>query len=432
MDQVKFRWVRKEILVQLVFFLGIFRSIKLFGPRGVMCPSDWLTITGPCSWGNVFFELFLWAVAFLLLGLELVWDRDWKGLLRTMRANWLVLGFAGLAGLSMIWSIQAQITLYKFIVLLGSSVMAIYIGHVYDLARLLKSLTRFVVWTSSLSLLLMLFIPDFAIETIVYFEGSWNGIFLHRNYLGVFMAIGMIVFLVKLLSWEKKRKASLLFNLVMLVVASVLVFGSQSATAIISALVTVGFALFVFAWLRWGQGLKNWYYFGLLGGSLVALMIVLTNLDYFLGFFGRNATLTGRVPMWQHLFQRVIGQRLWLGHGYGTIWHFEGLVMELTRSLSWGVKVMIGDNGLIDILLHLGLVGVMLILLLIVLGFTRAIRYFLQERTMIAAFPILLLVFGVVANISLSLILEIESMVWMIAVASLVRISNNTQNKILT
>jgi exopolysaccharide production protein ExoQ len=395
-----------------------------------MCPSDWLTISGPCRYSNLAFELFLWTIAFLLLVPELVWDRDWKGLLRAFRSNWLVLGFTGLAGLSMIWSIQAEITLYKFIVLLGSSMMAIYFGHIFDLERLLKILTRFFVWTSLLSLLLVWFIPNFTIETITFFEGSWRGIFCHRNYLGVFMAIGMVLFLVNVLFYKDKRKIYFYFNLVMLVVVSVLLFKSQSATGIISALVTVGFTLLVFAWIRWGQGLKAWHYFVLFGGALVALIVVLTNLDFFLGFFGRNASLTGRVPMWQHLFQNIISKRPWLGHGYGAIWHFDGLISELTQTLNWGVIVGIGDNGMIDIFLHLGIVGVTVILILIGLGFIRAIRYFLQERTIIAAFPTLLLVFGVVANISLSLILEIETMVWMIAVASVAAVSSKPYEKI--
>ena len=128
--------------------------------------------------------------------------------------------------------------------------------------------------------------------------------------------------------------------------------------------------------------------------------------------------------MWEYLFQHVINQRPWLGYGYGVIWHLEGFIFELADHVNWEIAVTLGDNGFIDILLHMGGVGLAVLLGLMTMGFIRGIRYFLQERTMMASFPILVLVFSLVANISLSLILEVESLVWIIAVATMVSIGN--------
>ena len=65
-------------------------------------------------------------------------------------------------------------------------------------------------------------------------------------------------------------------------------------------------------------------------------------------------------------------------------------------------------------------IGLTLLLALIVIGLIRAIRYFLKERTMLAAFPTLALGYVIIANISLSLILESEVFVWVVVLAILV------------
>ncbi|MDO9547167.1 MAG: hypothetical protein Q7J07_10525 [Pelolinea sp.] len=432
MDQEKFGFVRKEILTQFIFFLGLFRSIMVFGIRGVICPSNWLTITGSCQWYNVAFELLLLAVAVLLLVLELVWDRDWKRLMQACRANWLVLGFVGLAGLSLIWSIQFNITLYKFTVLLGSSFMAIYIGHIFRLEKLIKNITWFYFVICFFSLFFVFFLPDYGIMSNPFYKGAWNGIFWNRNYLGCFMALGIALFLVNLLSIKKPRRGFFYLNLGLLTVASFLLVKSKSATGIISALVLVALVVVLYAWIKWGQKMKPAHYFGFLGVATIAFMIVMSNLNFFLGLLGRNSSLTGRVPVWEYLFQHVINQRPWLGYGYGAIWHLHGFGEELAQKFNWGFAVLIGDNGFIDIQLHLGIVGLSILLIMITLGFIRGIRYFLKERTMIDAFPILVLFFGVVANISLSLILETETLVWIVALATLVSIENKSHVKSLT
>ena len=133
--------------------------------------------------------------------------------------------------------------------------------------------------------------------------------------------------------------------------------------------------------------------------------------------------------MWQYLFQNVVSERPWLGYGYGAIWHLHGFVMEMMEIVNWGTPVVLADNGYIDILLHLGVVGLGVLILMIALGFVRGVRYFLKERTIVAALPILVLVFGVIVNISLSMILETEILEWIVAVASLVAIGRKESNK---
>ena len=431
MDQEQFGKVRKEILVQIIFFFGVFRSLMISGFRVVFCASSWLTALGTCEWnlGSVFVEMVLLTAAILLLVLELRWDKDWKGYWQSCRNNWLVLGFVALAGLSMIWSIQYEVTFYKFVVLLASTMMAIYIGFIFRLEELIKSLSLFYVLISVFTFLNVFLNPDNSIMSTQYHFGSWAGIFIHRNFLGCFMALGISLFMINLLSQKKWRSKEFVYNLVMLAITLFLLIKSRSATGIITALVLAACIVLLYCWLKWGQKLKTMHYLGFLSAALVAMIALLININFFLGLFGRSASLTGRVPLWQYLFEHVISQRPWLGYGYGAIWHLWDFMFELAHEVGWSIAVTLGDNGFIDILIHLGFVGISFLLLLLIFGFIRGTCYFLKKRTMIAAFPIVVLIFGVVANISLSLILEVETLVWIIAVSCLASLGNKASIK---
>lgn len=427
LDQEKFRSIRKEILIQLFFFFGLFRSILALSLRGVLCPSDWLTITGPCQWFNVSVEMLLLAVVVILFILELVWNHNWKEFTNSCKTHWPVFIFIIFSGLSFFWSIQSNITLYKFLVLLSSSIIAIYIGRFWGLEKLVRSLTWFFALISLASLCFVMLLPQISIMPDPFYKGAWNGIFWHRNYLGCFMALGIGLFLVNLLASRKPRRGFFYFNLVMIILSTFLLIKSKSATGIISSMVLVTLVLVLYTWIKLEKRLKKLHYFLLLAVIIAAATILFTNLDFFLGLLGRNSSLTGRVPMWEYVFQHVVKQRIWLGYGYGAIWHLAGFREELAQILHWGAPVLIGDNGFFDILIHLGIVGVFMLLVLIILGFIRAIKFFLKERTINAAFPILIMVFGIVANISLSLILETESLVWIIALSILVSLVNHSQ-----
>ncbi len=371
-------------------------------------------------------EMIFWAVPTLLIVLELFWEHDWKNYFRTCISNWLAIGFVFLAMLSLIWSIKFNITLYKVIVLMCSTFMAIYIGHIYRLEKILKSLEVFFWIISSLSLAMVLFYPKFGIMTDAFYKGAWNGIFWHRNYLGCFMALGIALSLTKILSEKKIELPRTMYYAGLFLFSTFMLIKSKSATGIITAFILVAFVFVLYAWVKLQHKLKRMHYFGFLAIAAVSVIVVLTNLGTVFGLLGRNTSLTGRIPMWGYVFEHLIFQRPWLGYGYGAIWHFQGIRVELAQIFNWGGQVMIGDNGFIDIWLHLGIAGLVVVLLLITYGFIHAIMNLLKSKKLEAAFPIVVLVFTLVANITLSLILESETFVWVIGIALIVSIKKHS------
>jgi len=127
--------------------------------------------------------------------------------------------------------------------------------------------------------------------------------------------------------------------------------------------------------------------------------------------------------MWEYVYHHLIIQRPWIGFGYGVIWHLVGIRNGLAVILHWRNPVLIGDNGYVDILLHIGIVGLLVLIALIVFGLIRGIKYTSQNLTLESALPVLILIALIVANIALSLILESESFMWLTNVALIVGIT---------
>jgi O-antigen ligase len=413
---------RKGILLGLFLLMTIFRALKIFGIRGVDCKSNWLAPVS-CQWGNTVLEILLWIVVLVLFFLELYWDHDFKDFLLFCRSFWPIFIFILLAAFSLFWSILFLVTLYKVFVLFTSTILAIYFGRLLGEKRILNVLTWFFTGICVASIGLILLVPKAGIMMEPFYKLAWNGIFWHRNYLGCFMALAIVIFLLQILDWKKLSRIGKSVNSLMILVALFLLVKSKSATGLFTALILVVVCLVLAGWLRFGKRLKPIHYYLILGVAIVAIILVFLNLNAIFNLVGRDTSLTGRVPMWNYLLKNVISQRPVLGYGYGAIWNLRGFRSDLGFILNWGAQVLIGDNGFLDIWLHLGVVGLISLVGLIVLGFIRAIKYLFNERTLVSVFPVVILIFVLVANISLSLILESETFVWAIVVASQVAIS---------
>src|SRR5262249_9873658 len=138
--------------------------------------------------------------------------------------------------------------------------------------------------------------------------------------------------------------------------------------------------------------------------------------DRIFGIFNRSPTMSGRVDLWNYLLQDVVPQRLWWGHGFGAIWTIESFRVGAGERARWGKPAVIADNGFLDILLHLGILGLLIFLGVLILAGARSIRYARTRRTLNAFFPLLLMFYAVAGNMAFSLFMETELFVWVLIV----------------
>lgn len=417
--------IRQVILFQLMLWVSSIRAIDLFSVRAIDCPSNWLMITEPCQFFNVQLEPIFWGMIVLLILLECYWTQAWSKLLQSIKENWLLFIFIGLAVVSVAWSIQPTITWFRLIVLICGTLAALFVSAVYEREQVLANLRLFFFCAGVVNLALVLISPAAGVMPDAFYRGAWKGIYWHRNYLGTFMALAFTIALVDLFSLPGKPQKKQIFSVVFIVISGILLVKSRSATGLITVIALIATIVLAFLWIKFRHKIKQWHIAAFAIFAIASILIFIKNAGFFFGLLGRNTSLTGRVPMWQYVVSELVSRRPWLGYGYGAIWHLTGIRTELAIRFQWGAQVMIGDNGYLDILLHLGVIGLTVLIIILAAGFVRALRNFLADGSIVSAFPLVVLVFVLVANISLSLILESEALIWVIAVTVLTGIWKN-------
>ena len=144
---------------------------------------------------------------------------------------------------------------------------------------------------------------------------------------------------------------------------------------------------------------------------------MLSNLEFVFGLFNRSTTLTGRVGLWNYLLRDVVSQRLWWGHGFGAAWTLDSFREEVRKHVGWASQPLIADNGFLDILLHLGIVGLILLIGILLIVMFRSCRYAIAQKTLAGFIPLLFLLYALLANIPFSLFAETEVFIWLLLVS---------------
>lgn len=336
------------------------------------------------------------------------------------KRNWYLVAFILVALVSTSWSIAPAVTAYRSLTVLFSSLLGAYLGYRYSLAGLVEILHRFGAVLLVICFAFAVALPD--VGTMIWppYDGAWRGIFWHRNHLGSMTALFSVVFLLSALEKADRRLwQRFALDAVLCLLSLTIVFFSHSAAGLIVFLVLIFSASLAYVWVKLQARLRPIHYYSALGLGAVAAFVILTNLDFVFGLFNRNATLTGRVPMWIYLLREVIGRNPWIGYGFGAIWSFDSFRIGTQQLFGWGYPIVIADNGFLDILLHVGLLGFIPFLGVLILAFIRSFQLALRERAIYGFLPLLIMLFAVFANVTFSLFLETESFVWLIIIAML-------------
>jgi O-antigen ligase len=404
------KFLHTFVVVVAFIFLTILMNRRII--------SLWAIPIGENTFAKVGSELGIWAFLFVLF-LWLAYD---DGALRScwlvFRQNWPVLLFMGLATLSIFWTVHVQVTLYKIIVLFVTTFAASYVGVSMGLDRFLRVLAWIGGIAAVFSLWLALVIPEEGTHIGHPYFGSWRGLFWSRGRFGGFMALSNLVFLFQSARYVREYR-QLIPNLFFYGLTVVLVFLSRSATSIIIVVFLHFCFILMLAWLRWKHLLKSKHYiaFGIAGGILA--IIIFTNLDFLFDLLGRETNLTGRVPMWSYLLSEIFTQKPVLGYGFGAIWEHNSFRYFMQEIVNWPYPVIGGDNGFLDVLLNIGVVGLLSFLVVLGLAVVRAFRFTLSKSTLIGFFPLFLIGYVFVINMSLSYLFEIEFFVWFLLASAL-------------
>ena len=362
-------------------------------------------------------EIIIW----LLLLLLVFYIMHKRGLSGYFLMNWgkypILILFIFYALISVFWSVTWTGTLYRSLGLLFTTIAALYLSRRYSLEEFLQVLFWVSVVTVSASFILVIVWPNLGTDLNPPYNGAWRGIFWHKNHLGNVIPIFNLIFLLRIFqSPIQSFRFGKITAGIFYILSLILIYQAKSASGYI-LLLLLHFVFFIsVVWVRIYRRLTPSHYWIMLIVFLAGSILVFSNLELIFGLFNREITLTGRVPLWGYLLSEVFLERPLFGYGFGSLWTMESFRLSTQDFIGWGYQVMIGDNGFLDILLNGGIVGLTLFLVVYLQTWIVSIRYSLAVRSLVSMFPLIFMLYTLFVNLSFSMFLETESLIWMICI----------------
>ena len=152
-------------------------------------------------------------------------------------------------------------------------------------------------------------------------------------------------------------------------------------------------------------------------------ILILGNWEILLTAMGKDITLTGRTGLWEAVLD-MVQERPWLGYGYSGFWlgtDGEGSAYVL-QLVGWPATY--SHNGVLDLLLDVGYIGLFVFLLSFAISWFGAIALARSTKTSNGFWPLMLLTFTLLSNVTDSTILRQNSIYWVLYVAVTLSISS--------
>jgi len=298
--------------------------------------------------------------------------------------------------LSSFWSETPLLTLRSGLVPIGMTVLAIQISHRYTW----QQLDMFLRWTLALVAICSTFVALF-LPSLRPFGDPWGGVLANAKLLGALMAFNAVLWLMQVIQQRQLVTPSswiVVFSLILLIV-------SNAKGALVGGVILlyVAVVLLLLNRLKFKQSVAVAVFSALF--SIVLVLSIETGVDYLFQLLGKDPTLTGRTNIWEQIVDDIKNHPL--GHGYNGFWQSWRGNDDPALSIQFGsIDVYQGNrpyhahNGFLDVGLQLGYIGLILFLICFLITAARAIWLAQFSNGYEAVFPLLILTYLVVANLS--------------------------------
>ncbi|MGE0451389.1 MAG: O-antigen ligase family protein [Vicinamibacterales bacterium] len=363
----------------------------------------------------------------LLPGSEVVWEglifsvyavtlgvlvHHWRSVRVLLGAAWPLLLPVLLAACSIIWSVDPALTAYRVLALTGTTAFGFFLAIRFSLEDQLRLLVVMLGIVGCASAVVALVPPHYGVMTEPYYEGAWSGIFYHRNPFGRIMALASVVFLLHAMGRRPPRPVAALGA----ALSVVLLLLSSSRTSVIAATgcLIAGGALTALQSLA-GRRRVAFVMTGAALAVVTSIWVVQHRVDI-LESMQRDLTLTGRSTLWAMLLD-VARRHPWLGYGYGAFWRGDtGVSGEIQHALQGWYPVH-AHNGLLDVALELGIVGVAIVAFPLGMYALRTCRWAIERPSSVRLWPAVYLCFFVLSNLTESALVRQNTLYWALYVA---------------
>ncbi len=327
--------------------------------------------------------------------------------------------YLGLIAFSIFWSENPIVTAKATFGLIFFSMFAVHFARKFKW----QELTKIFRWNAIFIAIFSIFSAKL-VPSIGLCDKGWCGGFGHPIDLGYLMSIGFALWILQALSNPRYRIRSICLSALCFIVMQFT--NSAGALLVFATLTILVLTTSFFKRLNFTQA---FIFFLFLLSSLGTVSIwLISNLENFLLLFEKDVTLSGRIPLWTILLQTKIQERLWFGFGYNAFWQrwrgndspAAGVVNAVVgNGRDW---VAHAHNGYLDIVLNIGLVGLVIFMVLFLTNVTQTIRLIVNTKRPESFLPLIILTFVFITNFSHSPII-IPSFNWFLFVVATVRLN---------
>ncbi len=322
----------------------------------------------------------------------------------------LILLVAG-AAFSAAWSIDIGLTMERGIHLIGTTLVALYLGFNVPLARMLRISAALLGLLMLTSIAAALLLPELGQEN---YEGQqvWAGVMASKNTLGFWAAVSVLLS-GSLMFWHVTFAQKVMYFCMAIASGICLIF-SVSATSLLAMTTAAMIMVYLHAAFSLRLGLISMLVLGILIATLTGMAF------YFIDtaeLIGRSGDLTGRGEVWAQTWQ-VILDRPMGGVGYGTLWYptEESVwIQESLTDFSW--TVFHAHNGLLQIASEIGLPLTALAVFMIVQQLVEVVYCQYQRQQPGVLFVLGFMVALLISNYSEARLLVHRELYWVFFIA---------------
>ena len=280
--------------------------------------------------------------------------------LARMPISLALLAFLAWSAMSVGWSDSPSSTLFalraRHLPLLMVTLIAATIPPRIVARTLLGTAVVVTLWSLAVSLVLPMS-RAVALEDGLDDQAGFRGTFGHKNFLGVFAVLALAAAL-PLLRSRRRRLV-----LVALILAALTTRSATTAGGLFAL-------MFVWFWMRAierGRTPRDRRLLLLVSTSsaLAGVLIALRLLPVLLHVYDKDITFSGRTTIWSESLAAV-AQRPWQGYGLAGVWTDPPTSLTLRLWSHIGFRAGHAHNGLVAVLLELGVVGAVLMAVFVV------------------------------------------------------------------
>lgn len=394
-----------------ILLLEIIRPLLKHGSAQAIAPESGY-------WGYLYFLV-------LSLNLLLLFLFHFQNALISLWSGKLLWAFFLWAACSILWSASPLASMKQVVALGLVFLYACYVHLKFDLKCFLTMLFWALLLSLCLSIFVAVFSPELGVNVVARNVIGWRGVFIHKNYLGAFSSLNILVIL-ELLKWHRGQ----LFKGVLflgLAVSLVTLLGSQASASLIVLVVVFIFKAFIHLMRKFPRKAFVFLLLALLAGIALTGFVFENQREILIKYFKKDDTLTGRTELWNNLMPYIEAKWV-LGYGFNGFWTDENNSLQILMGLMDDWQIPNAHNMYLDLLVNVGVVGLALFLMILLISLFRALKLFFLKGPG-GSFFVSLLLFLTLVNISDSRFLKGFNIWWFLLMVVYLYLGGSGKNE---